>query len=61
MISPEAVRNHRSAFRGSYAELPEWSNGRGLGPRSLVLAKVRILYSALYIRRMYGFDKSILN
>ncbi len=32
-----------------YAGMPEWSNGTGLGPVSLVLTKVRILVSALEI------------
>jgi hypothetical protein len=44
-----SVSNEWRATQYISAGVPEWSNGTGLGPVSLVLTKVRILASAFII------------
>ena len=39
------------SFTSYYADVPEWSNGTGLGPVSLALTQVRVLASAVLLHK----------
>lgn len=44
----EDTLKNTSVFLLTYADVPEWSNGLGSGPSSLVLTQVRVLPSAVF-------------